>query len=47
MKASIMKGDLTLETFEVPKAVTSAAEELAHLEPREGIGWNPGLGAMS
>lgn len=40
MKVSISEGNLRLVAFDVPKSVTSAAEELAHLEPKNAYIYN-------
>ncbi|HYG65074.1 MAG TPA: hypothetical protein VEL74_21000 [Thermoanaerobaculia bacterium] len=40
MKASISEGNMRLVAFDVPKSITSAAEELAHLEPKNAYIYN-------
>jgi hypothetical protein len=40
MKTSISEGNLRLVAFDVPKSITRAAEELAHLEPKSAYVYN-------
>ena len=40
MKVSILQGNMRLVAFDIPKGITSAAEELAHLEPKNAYVYN-------
>src|SRR5262245_25350594 len=40
MKTAIHRGNIMLVAFDIPKSITSAAEDLAHLEPKNAYVYN-------